>query len=371
MGSNADLPNQLELNEFSLEALGLVEPVSRPSFDSLARLAMRLFKVPVALISIVQEKQDRQFFLSQQGLSEPWGSKRQTPLSHSFCQYVKRECKPLVISDAHRHPLVTDNLAISELGVVAYLGVPILMPDGTPIGALCVIEDKVRRWTDEDLASLTDLACCVNDEILLRAVLVSNESAYERSLRYNSMRESIAQAFMVPDLSLEERFQQLLRASCNALGVASGRIIKFDCGVTEPLFTQDDVGNFAAYTSLKYIDVLTKMVISECSHVYFHDLSKGDPKRPLNDSWVFQGCYAGTPLIFNGTLYGAIEFVSDRPRSAPWNEEELSILSIVSMFATAHLGVFGQIAMLQNSEAALLQELAFAGKPVNRLDPNP
>ena len=364
METETKLLKQIELGAFSVETLGLLDAETPAAFDSLTRLAIRLFQVPIALISIVEEEKDRQFFLSQQGLSEPWESQRQTPLSHSFCQHVKRECKPLVVNDARQHLLVKDNLAITELGVIAYLGVPVLMPDGSPIGALCVIESTARNWTDEDLAALLDLARCVNDEILLRAALVNKQLTHERSLRYNAMRESIALAFMAPDLSLETRFQQLIQASCDALGVSSGRIIKIDYGLSEPLFTHDPARQFATHASQMNLEVLTRMVASECSHVCFHDLSQPNSRLPFHRPENVQGCYAGTPLIFNGTLYGAIEFVCDTPRTAPWSEEELSILSIVSMFATAHLGVFGQIAMLQNSEAALLQELASAGKPI-------
>ena len=364
MKTDTKLLKQYELDASSLETLGLTDAEPPAAFDSLTRLAKRLFRVPVALISIVEEEKDRQFFLSQQGLSDPWASCRQTPLSHSFCQHVKRERKPLVVKDARHHPLVKDNLAITELGAIAYLGVPILMPDGTPLGALCVIESAVRKWTNEDLAALTDLACCVNDEILLRATLIYNQQSHERSLRYNAMRESIALAFMAPDLSLESRFLQLLRASCEALGVSSGRIIKIDCGLTESLFVHDPGRQFATHASQMNLEVLTRMVASECSHVCFQDLSQPCSQLQFHKPENVKGCYARTPLIFNGTLYGAIEFVCDRPRISPWSGEELSILSIVSMFATAHLGVFGQIAMLQNSEAALLLELAGAGKPI-------
>ena len=92
--------------EFSLEGLELVDAPKSDAFDNLTRLATRLLQTPIALVSIVEESKDRQFFTSQYGLPDPWAADRQTPLSHSFCQHVKTSGKPLVVADAREHPLV-------------------------------------------------------------------------------------------------------------------------------------------------------------------------------------------------------------------------------------------------------------------------
>jgi len=65
---------------------------------------------------------------------------------------------PLVIEDARKHPLVRHNLAISDLDVIAYAGVPIIDRDGHPVGALCAINGQPRQWQPEDLAVLGGLA---------------------------------------------------------------------------------------------------------------------------------------------------------------------------------------------------------------------
>ncbi len=339
------------LDGYSLEALGLIDTPTPEAFDGITRLAKRLFGVPVALISIVQEQYDRQFFLSQQGLAEPWKTRRQTPLTHSFCQHVKQRNTPLVVNSARNHALVKDNLAIDDLGVSAYLGVPIREPSGEPIGALCVIDDQTRVWSDEDLAALADLARCVNDEILLRAALASNREAHERTRRYSGMRESIALAFMTPDLPLEDRFSHLLRAGCDALGMGSARIAKTACGEIEPMFTFAGQSGFRADAVVP----LTQAVLSESSHLAIQDLSRTSGAQLCNG---VTGSYLGTPLVFGGTLYGVIEFHDIKPRARPWSSEELSIASAVSMFTTAHLGLYGQVADLRNSEALLMRQLS-------------
>lgn len=174
-----------------LEALRRSELLDAPpdeSFERLTRLACMLLRVPVALISLVDE--DRQFFISQQGLPEPWAKARQTPLSHSFCQHVVATGDPLIVSDARENPLVCGNFAIRDLNVIAYLGLPLVDPDGHVLGSLCAISDQARDWQAEEIAALNTLAVSVMTEIALRKELrerVRIESALRESEARNRL----------------------------------------------------------------------------------------------------------------------------------------------------------------------------------------
>jgi hypothetical protein len=152
----------------ALRATRLLDSPAEPGFERLTDLARRVLAVPVALISLVDA--DRQFFKSQQGLPEPWASGRETPLSHSFCQYVVRDREPLVVSDAREHPVLRDNLAVPEMGVVAYAGVPLITDEGYALGSLCAIDAKPRHWTAEQVELLGDLAQLTMQQIKLRTV---------------------------------------------------------------------------------------------------------------------------------------------------------------------------------------------------------
>lgn len=149
-----------------LRQLGLLDAPSEGAFDRLTRLTTRLLDVPVALVSLVDE--DRQFFTSELGLTDPWSSRRQTPLDHSFCQYTLGRSEPLVIEDARQDPLVWNNRAIDALGVVAYLGIPLVTPDGYTVGSLCAIDRRPRAWTAVEIEELTDLAEIAMAEIARR-----------------------------------------------------------------------------------------------------------------------------------------------------------------------------------------------------------
>ena len=150
------------------ESALLDAPVSE-SFDRLTRFATAALHTPVALVSLVDV--DRQFFLSSVGLGEPWATARETPLSHSFCQHVVSSGQPLIVTDARQHPLVCDNLAIRDLGVIAYAGVPLVDPTGAVLGSFCAIDTVPRRWDDAEVAILRDLAAQAQTELALRAAL--------------------------------------------------------------------------------------------------------------------------------------------------------------------------------------------------------
>lgn len=162
-----------ELNAIlsTLEILGLVDAPPEEAFDKFTRLVTQILDVPVAIVSVVQEDLDRQFFKSQIGLPEEYAKLRQTPLSHSFCQHVKQRNRPLIVENAPEHVLVCENMAITDLGVKAYLGVPFHDADGVPLGALAAIDGTPRRWSDRQIGIMIDLADCVTDQIKLRAAL--------------------------------------------------------------------------------------------------------------------------------------------------------------------------------------------------------
>ncbi len=168
MSDDAMLRSAL-LDAERLEALrrtGLLDTPVEEEFDRLTRLVCRLLGVPAALVSLVEG--DRQFFKSAVGLPEPWLLRRETSLLHSFCQHVVAAGAPLLVQDATKHPLVSDNLAVSDLGVVAYLGMPLTTSDGHVLGALCAIDTEPRTWLPGDAAMLRDLAAMTVTETTLR-----------------------------------------------------------------------------------------------------------------------------------------------------------------------------------------------------------
>lgn len=144
--------------------------------ERFARLVARIVNAPVALVSLVEA--DRQVFPGMVGLPEPWAVRRQTPLSHSLCRHVAVSGDPLVVADARENDLTCATMAIPDLGVVSYAGMPLTDDDGNVLGSLCAADTTVRHWTPRELEDLRDLAAACSAELRLR--IASGQAAVLR-----------------------------------------------------------------------------------------------------------------------------------------------------------------------------------------------
>lgn len=177
---------------WALTQLGLTAAPD-PQMQEFALWVREALAVPVALVSLVRE--DAQVFPGMTGLTGIWARQRSTPLTHSFCQHVVRTARPLIIADARVDPLVRDNLALPDLGVVAYAGMPLTDLDGHVLGALCAIDTVPRAWTEAQLRILERIASACSTDLRLRlarfdqgvedlrrdSAELAHQRAYERS----------------------------------------------------------------------------------------------------------------------------------------------------------------------------------------------
>jgi PAS domain S-box-containing protein len=148
-----------------VRASGLLDTPAEPKFDRWTAFVRKALGCDVSLLTLLDR--DRQFFQSASGLDEPWASRRETPLSHSFCQYVVACGEPVRVADARSDPALSGNAAIADIGVIAYLGVPLRSASGRLLGSISAIQRDARQWTDRDAELLLDAAAAVEAEIEL------------------------------------------------------------------------------------------------------------------------------------------------------------------------------------------------------------
>ncbi|HBC58163.1 MAG TPA: GGDEF domain-containing protein, partial [Gammaproteobacteria bacterium] len=154
-----DLPDDESSRLTTLNALNILDTEPEERFDRLTRIAKRLFDVPIALVSLVDE--NRQWFKSCIGLNV-----RQTDRNISFCGHAILGDGIFIIPNALKDERFADNpLVIDEPHIRFYAGCPISVPDGHKMGTLCIIDRKPRQLSQEDLELLQDLANMVGQEL--------------------------------------------------------------------------------------------------------------------------------------------------------------------------------------------------------------
>jgi diguanylate cyclase (GGDEF)-like protein len=183
----------------------LLDAPPDPILAGFTRLVTRLLGTPGALISLVAA--DRQFFAGALGVPEPWATRRETPLSYSFCRYVVQRGRPLMVADARQVPRLAASPVISDLGIVAYAGAPLVTPDGYVLGALCAIDPAPHTWSQADLACLQDLAAGVMATIQLRREQVRHQQTLAALQQAEAARDQFRDQLETAHLRTEALYQ--------------------------------------------------------------------------------------------------------------------------------------------------------------------
>jgi len=154
-----DLPQNEQERLSTLQSLTILDSAPDERFDRLTRIAIKLFDVPVALVSIVDK--NRQWFKSCQGIDIT-----ETSRELSFCGHAILGDGAFVVEDTHKDERFIDNpLLIGQKHIRFYAGYPIRYLDGSKLGTLCIKDVRPRHFSDEDRALLKDLATIVEHEI--------------------------------------------------------------------------------------------------------------------------------------------------------------------------------------------------------------
>ena len=143
----------------TLRSLDILDTLPEERFDRLARMAKRMFGVPIALVSLVDE--NRQWFKSSIGLVDASETSRDV----SFCGHAILDNGVFVIPNTLEDPRFADNpLVLNDLNIRFYAGCPLAV-NGYKLGTLCIIDQTPRSFGKEDIEALKDLASMVEREL--------------------------------------------------------------------------------------------------------------------------------------------------------------------------------------------------------------
>ncbi len=112
--------------------------------------------MPMAFFSLVESS--RQRLLGVSGLPEVLEQSREIMRNQSLCGHVVADNAPYVIADIQKDRRFSGNPLLREHGFRFYAGVPVQAPNGQPIGSVCVMDTKPRKFSQRQMRQLEKAA---------------------------------------------------------------------------------------------------------------------------------------------------------------------------------------------------------------------
>lgn len=325
------------------------------SLDRYARMVRRSLSAPLALVSLVES--DRQVFCGASGLDQLLDSLRETPLSHSFCQYVVVDQAPLVITDARVDPRLHTNLAIRDLDVIAYAGWPITDHTGEVIGSLCAIDHEPRVWADDELAALEDLAAACSAELAQRSLRVEAAAGEQvaRDLAHRSrvllaLSEGLSHTRTLIEVAGAVERTALVQLGCRRAGIwlrdpgEAGKPLRLPAHAPTTrgenlTFVVPPTDSWESATRHAVLGVDSSNPVGDAlvmgRATYYTSRAEQNARFPsvVNDAQIGES-RAFVPLVANQTAYGVLALVWDEVGEVP-PEHRTTISALASYTAQA------------------------------------
>jgi signal transduction histidine kinase len=162
--TDRELTSVEEERILALRKYGILDTPPDNTCDKLTKLAAKLMKVPVAIISLVDK--DRVWFKSSYGLDT-----QQMERENGLCDTVVFEGDFYQVEDAKQDPrTIGHKLVVGDFGLRFYAAYPLKTKEGFNLGAFCIIDKKPRTLNEEEQEVLRDLRDIAMEQIELKLI---------------------------------------------------------------------------------------------------------------------------------------------------------------------------------------------------------
>lgn len=127
-------------------------------WEDLLDLLAQFMGVPVALLTHVDEDNQLAVMSKNRAPDNPYQCNQRFNLmgSDTYCEFVVREKQMLFVADATEDPYWKDKID-PGLGMINYLGLPVVWPNGDAFGTLCVLDNKLHHYSDLQVKMMVQL----------------------------------------------------------------------------------------------------------------------------------------------------------------------------------------------------------------------
>lgn len=150
-------------------------------WQKIVDMIAELTDVPSAMIMRLMGP-DIEVFISSKGEGNPFeaGDRELFEDSGLYCEAAIKNSEMLVVSNALKDEDWCDNLG-REQGMISYMGIPLLLPNGQAFGTICVMDRKENEYSDTFKDLITNFREIIEGQLeLIYANLVLGEE--KRSL---------------------------------------------------------------------------------------------------------------------------------------------------------------------------------------------
>lgn len=125
-----------------------IAPATLEKWQRCVDLMAMVVGVPAGLIMRL-DGDDIEVFVSSRSAGNPYepGSREHFQNSGLYCETVVNRGDRLLVPDARVDPDWDSNPDI-KLGMISYLGFPILLPTGAPFGTICVLDNRPNSYSE-------------------------------------------------------------------------------------------------------------------------------------------------------------------------------------------------------------------------------
>ena len=136
-----------------LDTYRIVDTLPEHAYDDIVKIASIVCQAPVALVSLVDR--DRQWFKASTGLNL-----RQTPRNEAVCNHaIRTPDRIFEVRDLASDPRFADlPIVTGAEPLFFYAGMPLVTPNGAPIGTVCVLDREPRQLSEPQREALASLA---------------------------------------------------------------------------------------------------------------------------------------------------------------------------------------------------------------------